>query len=125
MERFFLVVVIQKGMFIVDTNLTLCRRQLGLGSSVFGIVPCKISIDQKIRDIACGGQHTIFISDEDCVFACGWGGKRQLGLGDQEDVALPTEVTILSGKKVKQVTCGYYDTYYILGRVYYHDCFPY
>ena len=47
----------------------------------------------KARDVACGREHTLIISEEGQVFVCGPGFGGRLGLGNTKDVIFPTLVS--------------------------------
>jgi len=74
--------------------------------------------DKKITQIACGGEHTIFITQDQEVYACGSGGKGQLGLGDRDDRHEPCLLTSLrnSGRSIQQVKCGNQCTILLAGK---------
>jgi alpha-tubulin suppressor-like RCC1 family protein len=68
----------------------------------------------KVKDIATGGQHTIILTENGSVYSCGWGDYNQLGLDDNNDRRVPTEIEAMRGKVIKSITCGYYDTFFLL-----------
>ena len=60
--------------------------------------------------VACGGHHTVAVTEEGQVVSWGWGNDGQLGHGDTYDQTLPTRVQALAGQRVTDVACGYYHT---------------
>ncbi|EER00268.1 hypothetical protein Pmar_PMAR017126 [Perkinsus marinus ATCC 50983] len=66
-----------------------------------------LRIPYKVRTIAAGWKHALFVlCEEDRVFGIGDSSLGQLGLGDQQlYAAVPTEVSNLRSKAVKNVAC--------------------
>jgi len=79
--------------------------QLGLGHTGGNInMPTLVNLDFKVKMVACGGYHTMIISDDGNLYAFGRNNYGQLGLGDNQERNIPTLVNI--DFKVKQVACG-------------------
>ena len=56
--------------------------QLGHGEDVSLTVPKKVlGLNQKVRNVSCGGAHTAFITDKNELWMCGRGRDGQLGRG--------------------------------------------
>jgi alpha-tubulin suppressor-like RCC1 family protein len=88
---------------------------LGLGIKESAKDPTVISffdgISERIVQVACGQQHTLFLGEAGTLYATGHGGYGILGTGDSADEQLPVEVTalkttLLEGEKVKKISCG-------------------
>jgi len=64
----------------------------------------------KAKQIACGGYHSVIIDMNNNVWSFGVNDYGQLGLGDTEDINIPTPTQIMrpSGIKAKHVSCGAY-----------------
>ena len=45
---------------------------------------------RKVLQVAAGGLHTMFVTVDGLVFACGYNGNGELGVGDIEDRLVPT-----------------------------------
>ena len=60
--------------------------------------------------IACGGHHTVAVTERGSVVTWGWGNDGQLGSGNTHDQMQPTEIKALSPVRVTAVACGYYHT---------------
>ncbi|XP_047530126.1 RCC1-like G exchanging factor-like protein [Vanessa atalanta] len=58
---------------------------------------------EKIVDICCGQDHSLFITESGNVYSCGWGADGQTGLGTYENQGFPAAVKgdITSEKIVK------------------------
>lgn len=56
--------------------------------------------------LACGGYHTVAITDKGEMYSWGWNHFGQLGLEGHEDIKVPTLVSALKKKKVVAVSCG-------------------
>jgi alpha-tubulin suppressor-like RCC1 family protein len=83
--------------------------QLGLGDtndlSFFTEVP--FLSDKNIVAIAAGYEHSLALSDDGRVYAAGWNQQGQLGLGDNDDRNVFTEVLSLSDKNVIAINAGF------------------
>ncbi|XP_056451322.1 RCC1-like G exchanging factor-like protein isoform X2 [Gadus chalcogrammus] len=61
--------------------------------------------DSKVIQVACGQDHSLFLTETGKVYACGWGADGQTGLGHQRVSAAPAEVAgELRGVEVKQIS---------------------
>ena len=101
--------------------------QLGLGkeSSIleFTAIPQKLNIP-PIRQISCGYDFTICLSEEGTVFSFGDNRYGQLGLGDIDEHRFPQKIESL--ENIDFVECGGYYvnhliTLFILGEVLVHS----
>ena len=85
--------------------------QLGLGTTTetyttFTQVTTNIS---DVKDIVCGDGHTYMIKNDGTVWACGYNGYGQLGIGNTTDKTTFTQVTH-NVSDVKEIICGGYHT---------------
>ncbi|XP_071479604.1 RCC1-like G exchanging factor-like protein [Diadema antillarum] len=46
-------------------------------------------IEGKVTQIACGHDHSLFLTDAGHVYSCGWGADGQTGLGHYGDTSIP------------------------------------
>ena len=79
--------------------------QLGLIHTININIPTlpTTSKSMKIITVACGGNHTMVLTDSGETFAFGWNGYGQLGLGvDTKKVTTPTLVTLPSQQPIIQ-----------------------
>jgi len=78
--------------------------QLGVGDIEDEILPKEVlSLSGKtITKIACGGNHTLVVTDVGDVYSWGWNSSGQLGLGDTNDQLLPACVRTLTLAKAFQ-----------------------
>ena len=98
------------------------KNQLyGFGKGIFGQcgygqpedtdTPKKIIFNDKninkILDFKCGGEHSIFLSNNGRVYTCGHGYFGQLGLGNNKNVKIPILVNCLSNKNVIEIGAGW------------------
>ena len=60
-----------------------------------------------IIDIKCGGEHSLFLSSNKNVYACGHGYLGQLGLGNNKNIKTPTIVQSLTNKKIIEIAAGW------------------
>uniref|UniRef100_A0AAX7T2W6 RCC1-like domain-containing protein n=1 Tax=Astatotilapia calliptera TaxID=8154 RepID=A0AAX7T2W6_ASTCA len=62
-------------------------------------------IHQQFSDVACGQDHSLFLTETGKVFACGWGADGQTGLGHHNISSSPVEVGgDLAGVEVQQIS---------------------
>ncbi len=87
--------------------------QLGHGDDADRVVPCVVASlrgntkHARISDVACGAKHTLALAATGRVYAWGWNGHGQLGLGHRDDVSAPTLLNRLRKRTVTQVACGW------------------
>ena len=86
--------------------------QLGLGSKGEDqrtLQPVALPAGAKVAHVACGAHHTVVLTTDGALFACGFNGLGQLGLGHRTDqptlqrVALPDEA---GGRPTRVACCG-------------------
>ena len=61
--------------------------------------------------VCCGVYHTIALSNDGTLHSFGYNGNGQLGLGNNNDVSIPSRITTLP--KISQLSCGAYFTFCI------------
>ena len=84
--------------------------QLGLGAQQMAATPTELRAfsDRRVLAVACGSFHTLVLTEDRQVFACGWGEHGQLGLGRRSDVTVPELIAALKHKRIVQISAGYY-----------------
>ncbi|XP_060768745.1 RCC1-like G exchanging factor-like protein [Neoarius graeffei] len=61
--------------------------------------------DSRVLQVVCGQDHSLFLTESGCVYACGWGADGQTGLGHHNKAAVPVQVGgDLEGVRVQQVS---------------------
>nr|XP_027190586.1 ultraviolet-B receptor UVR8 isoform X2 [Cicer arietinum] len=83
--------------------------RLGLGKldSQWTSAICTSFHNQNLKAIACGGAHTLFLTDNGCVYATGLNDFGQLGISESKHYSVvPLQVFGLE-KKVVQISAGY------------------
>ena len=60
--------------------------------------------DKKVKQVQCGCQHTVVVTEDGDVYAWGRGRSGALGHGDRENVSLPKKVEAL--KDIVKIDCG-------------------
>ncbi|KAI9318649.1 regulator of chromosome condensation 1/beta-lactamase-inhibitor protein II [Dichotomocladium elegans] len=58
----------------------------------------------RVMDIACGLDHTVFVTEDQSIYAMGWGADGQLGLGTTTDRDEPTRLRVSFGATIKKLT---------------------
>ncbi|XP_043910067.1 RCC1-like G exchanging factor-like protein [Protopterus annectens] len=49
-------------------------------------------LDEKIVEVACGQDHSLFRTDKGEIYSCGWGADGQTGLGHHNMTSTPTKL---------------------------------
>lgn len=83
--------------------------QLGLGAEGFNIAaPQEVILPEgeTIISISAGQIHSTFLTDDGDVYSWGFGLRGRLGLGDEENRTVPTEITALDEENVVLVENG-------------------
>nr|KYP55805.1 putative E3 ubiquitin-protein ligase HERC5 [Cajanus cajan] len=63
-----------------------------------------------VMEIACGGRHSVVITDAGALLTFGWGLYGQCGQGSNADQLRPTLVPSLLGTKVEKIAAGLWHT---------------
>ena len=71
-------------------------------------IPTLLMNDRTIRNIVCGGYHTIIYKDNGDVLVFGHNKYGQLGLGHNNNIYIPT--LLINDKSIKNIVCGEYHT---------------
>lgn len=84
---------------------------LGLGSKAPALVPTLVPGLPSVVQVACGNQHTLFLTDTGAVWATGHGAYGILGTGDSGDELVPVELSAISQsihpeETVVKIACG-------------------
>ena len=85
--------------------------QLGHGDDNNINLPKKIDMPtsaKKIIAISAGGGHSLVLDDVGDVYSFGWGGKGQLGHGDDNNINLPKKIDMpTSAKTIVAISAGF------------------
>ena len=106
----------QNHTFILENDSTLWgtgrnyNGQLGLGDNTDRTAFIQITINaDNIKEVYCGGAHTIILENDGTLWGTGYNTSGQLGLGDITDRNIFTQITT-NTNDIKSVYCGYYYT---------------
>ena len=69
-------------------------------------IPVSIPPAVAVKSVACGGFHSVVVSQQLELFSFGQGTEGQLGHGDFQDCAAPKLVQLLAGLSVRQAAVG-------------------
>jgi alpha-tubulin suppressor-like RCC1 family protein len=87
-------------------------REVGIGSESVVSSPVQLGIPEKVKQIAGGDNHTLALTSSGKIYAWGWNGHGQLGVGGTEDYASswnysrPTLISLPGGLKAKFIAAG-------------------
>lgn len=85
--------------------------KLGHGEPEDESTPRPVALDaKKVTAVACGYAHSIALCHSYEVLVWGSGFKGKLGLSDDQNRLVPTEIKTLKRKHVKQMACGSFHT---------------
>ncbi|XP_026860084.1 RCC1-like G exchanging factor-like protein [Electrophorus electricus] len=103
-----LVLTDSEGVFSMGNNFYgQCGRKIVEGEVYSGshLVHKIEGFDSRVVQVACGQDHSLFLTEKGTVYACGWGADGQTGLGHHDRATFPVPVGgDLAGVKVQQVT---------------------
>lgn len=82
--------------------------ELGRGDRIGGWQPKVVSSveDVRIIQIACGGYHSLALTEDGKVLSWGHGGHGQLGHSSVQNQKVPTMVEALAHERVISIACG-------------------
>ena len=92
--------------------------QLGIGTSgssanKTSFTQVTTNINNDVKQIACGNDHTVILKNDGSVWGCGLNTSGQLGLGIITNKSTFTQVTTNINNDVKQIYCGCMYTFII------------
>ncbi|XP_057543736.1 RCC1 domain-containing protein RUG3, mitochondrial isoform X2 [Amaranthus tricolor] len=84
------------------------NHELGTGDKVGGWKPRLISSLEDVRlvQIACGGYHSLALTEDGKVLSWGHGGHGQLGHYSNQNQKVPTVIEALADERVISIACG-------------------
>ena len=86
------------------------------GKSIYGD-------DDKVKDIICGLDHSLLLTENGKVFSCGWGADGQTGLGHFNSTGEWTQVLgDIENEKIVKIACKF-DCVFALNGNYVFICF--
>ncbi|XP_075785691.1 putative E3 ubiquitin-protein ligase HERC3 isoform X5 [Pelodiscus sinensis] len=82
--------------------------QSGIGSNLQAIIPepqvYGFMHDRNIKEVACGGNHSVFLLENGDVYTCGLNTKGHLG--HQREGSKPEQIGALADQHIVHVACG-------------------
>ncbi|KAK5616304.1 RCC1-like G exchanging factor-like protein [Crenichthys baileyi] len=106
-----LVLTDQEGVFSMGNNAygqcgrTIVEEEVYREPRIHGSNPCSTGVARLFSGVACGQDHSLFLTDTGKVFSCGWGADGQTGLGHHSISSCPVEVGgDLAGVEVQQIS---------------------
>ena len=82
--------------------------QLGLGDTTNRTTFTQITTNaDNIKEIYCGGYHTLILKNDGTLWGCGYNANGELGLGDTNSRYTFTKITT-NGDNIKEIYCGYH-----------------
>jgi len=82
--------------------------RLGHGDEQAQLEPTKVEAfaTQRVVAVSAGAYHSLALTADGAVWSWGWGGRGQLGHGDQQSQLLPEKIVAVAGQRVVAVTAG-------------------
>ena len=89
--------------------------QLGLGNTTtkHTFTQVTTNINNDVKQIFCGYDFTFILKNDGSVWSCGYNYNGQLGLNDYNNRYIFTQVTTNINNDVKQIACGFNQTFII------------
>ncbi|XP_062963461.1 probable E3 ubiquitin-protein ligase HERC3 isoform X1 [Cynocephalus volans] len=82
--------------------------QPGISTNLQGIVAepqvCGFISDRSVKEVACGGNHSVFLLEDGEVYTCGLNTKGQLG--HEREGNKPEQIAALADQHIVHVACG-------------------
>ncbi|XP_054941776.1 probable E3 ubiquitin-protein ligase HERC3 isoform X2 [Physeter macrocephalus] len=82
--------------------------QPGIGTNLQGVVTepqvCGFVSDRSVQEVACGGNHSVFLLEDGEVYTCGVNTKGQLG--HEREGNKPEQIGALADQHIVHVACG-------------------
>uniref|UniRef100_A0ABI7Z759 HECT domain-containing protein n=1 Tax=Felis catus TaxID=9685 RepID=A0ABI7Z759_FELCA len=82
--------------------------QPGISTNLQGIVAepqvCGFISDRSVKEVACGGNHSVFLLEDGEVYTCGLNTKGQLG--HEREGNQPEQIGALADQHIVHVACG-------------------
>ncbi|ELK13688.1 Putative E3 ubiquitin-protein ligase HERC3 [Pteropus alecto] len=82
--------------------------QPGISTNLRGIVAepqvCGFISDRSVKEVACGGNHSVFLLEDGEVYTCGLNTKGQLG--HEREGNKPEQIGALADQNIVHVACG-------------------
>lgn len=109
--------------FLVDNRVVKATGrnnygQLGIGSTVdhqLELVDVDLPLhDRDVKEVAAGGFHSLFLTEQGNVYAAGWNRFGQLGIGSNIDQRSPVRITLPDSVTVAGVAAGYGHSLFLL-----------
>ena len=90
-------------------------RQLGLGDNTHRTSFTQVTenINNDVKQISCGHNHTIIIKNDGSLWGCGYNNDGELGLGDYDNRSTFTQATTNINNDVNDIVCDYSHTFII------------
>ncbi|XP_035276081.1 serine/threonine-protein kinase Nek9 isoform X3 [Anguilla anguilla] len=77
-----------------------------LGMEVLEPVLLEFFLERPVRQVCCGDNHVVVLTQDRDVFSWGCGEHGRLGLDSEDDVASPMQVEVPKGATIASVHCG-------------------
>jgi len=104
------VITDKEGVFSLGNNsYGQCGVPSDLNAKEFSILKVhKIEgIDENIKEVVCGQDHTLLLTEDGKVYSCGWGADGQTGLGHYKNQFTPCLVKgDIENEKIVQLSCA-------------------
>lgn len=81
-----------------------------------------LNVNDIIKDISCGSEHSILLTEKGKVYVCGNNYNGQLGIGNNNNVYSFLNVNSLNNIKIIQIACGWNHSLILSDEGYVYSC---
>lgn len=81
--------------------------------------PQRVQLSKEvIKQVACGGHHTVFLDRQGRIYSCGNNSYGQTGHRSSQNLSVPQMVYNISNKQIEQIACGWNHTLVLVAPYY-------
>ncbi|XP_048829798.1 serine/threonine-protein kinase Nek9 [Brienomyrus brachyistius] len=101
-------------MYMFGSNYYGCIGVSGMaGVEVLEPVLLNFFLERPVRQVSCGDNHVVVLTQDCEVFSWGCGEHGRLGLDSEDDFSMPVQVDVPKGANITSVHCGVDGTFFL------------
>nr|XP_023684049.1 serine/threonine-protein kinase Nek9 [Paramormyrops kingsleyae] len=101
-------------MYMFGSNYYGCIGMSGMaGVEVLEPVLLNYFLEHPVRQVSCGDNHVVVLTQDCEVFSWGCGEHGRLGLDSEDDFSIPMQVDVPKGANITSVHCGADGTFFL------------